>query len=224
MPKLFRLYDEGARPIDGNARTVIFGQRGDNVDPPEIRQRWGSAIFTAPPNIKKIPNDLPDLTGSNFGKFTVFGLAAKSSHDGARWVVKCQCGYYELRSTKSVRLARSTDMCAWCIRTKIIKEKDAGITRKRAKAVVHRSWTEQPVLRESRPSEADLVAIIGEKAGKMTLVGPLAGEKEKWVLRCDCGIYETRKTYKLRRPKRYFMQCASCSSKEIKKSGRETIL
>lgn len=53
-----------------------------------------------------------DCTGVKFGRFTVIGLAAEHPQ---RWVVKCACGFYSLRSTKAVRNPKNTtDCCKEC--------------------------------------------------------------------------------------------------------------
>lgn len=51
---------------------------------------------------------LEDLRGQRIGRFTVVGLFDDPvpSH-GARWVVRCVCGDYEVRKTKALRAMRS---------------------------------------------------------------------------------------------------------------------
>lgn len=52
-----------------------------------------------------------DLTGVKYGRLTVIGFALfrpnnwKTSTNSARWVVKCSCGRYEIRTTKSIKKA-----------------------------------------------------------------------------------------------------------------------
>jgi hypothetical protein len=60
-----------------------------------------------------------DLTGRKFGRFTVVGYSAEKS---GRWVVKCQCGNYEFRRSRSVtNPANDLDMCQDCRATHFIK-------------------------------------------------------------------------------------------------------
>lgn len=70
-----------------------------------------------------------DLTGRKFGRFTVVGPLAtmKKYLDGCRWVVKCTCGRYEVRRTKTIKKGGQLNMCSECGRTNAgmaILEKD----------------------------------------------------------------------------------------------------
>lgn len=57
-------------------------------------------------------NPADDLTGRTVGRLTVIGYAAE--HSG-KWVVRCVCGLYELRSAKAVKNpANDRDACADC--------------------------------------------------------------------------------------------------------------
>lgn len=46
-----------------------------------------------------------DLTGRTFGRFTVAGLSVegKTSRGYGRWVVRCICGWYCVRSTQTLK-------------------------------------------------------------------------------------------------------------------------
>ena len=53
-----------------------------------------------------------DLTGRNFGRFTVIGLS--QDHAGS-WVVRCQCGRYTTRKKKAILNPENTqDRCEYC--------------------------------------------------------------------------------------------------------------
>ena len=53
-----------------------------------------------------------DLSGAEFGKFTVIGLSA---HSKGRWVVRCECGEHEFRTAKAIKNpANNNDACAKC--------------------------------------------------------------------------------------------------------------
>lgn len=61
-----------------------------------------------------------DYTGFKIGKLTVCGLLDikhypffKKTAGGARWVVRCDCGRYEIRKTKNLRDRKSTK-CEKC--------------------------------------------------------------------------------------------------------------
>lgn len=63
------------------------------------------------------PSDL-DLTGNRFGRLVVTGASAewKSNSMGTAWVVRCDCGYFEIRRSKTIRKqeARTSKMCSHC--------------------------------------------------------------------------------------------------------------
>ena len=62
-----------------------------------------------------------DLTGRKFGRFAVVGYSAEKP---ARWVVRCQCGLYEFRTSKSVKNPNNdTDRCQDCRATFYIVNK-----------------------------------------------------------------------------------------------------
>ena len=51
-----------------------------------------------------------DITGRKYGRLTVLGLSADVPK---RWVVRCDCGKYSMRQTKSLRLLNQM-MCDEC--------------------------------------------------------------------------------------------------------------
>lgn len=70
-----------------------------------------------------------DLTGTKFGRFVVMGLSVETAK---RWVVRCQCGNYELRKSKAIlNPANIDDRCHVCRATHYITEgRDMEKTRK----------------------------------------------------------------------------------------------
>ena len=52
------------------------------------------------------------IVGSRFGRFVVKGYGGKSAQ-GARWVVRCDCGTYEHRKIKGLRYGIEP-MCVQC--------------------------------------------------------------------------------------------------------------
>ena len=67
--------------------------------------------------IKNIPNHVNDLTGIKKGRLTVIGLSASFSKDngrGYRWVVRCSCGRYEIRTARTIMKGNQLDMCNVC--------------------------------------------------------------------------------------------------------------
>lgn len=75
-----------------------------------------------PIKTRPIPLNMEDLRGFTFGRFTVIGCAA---HEKGRWVVRCSCGVYTLRTTKAVKNpANERDCCEQCRHLRHLKEKD----------------------------------------------------------------------------------------------------
>jgi len=65
------------------------------------------------------------------------------------------------------------------------------------KKIACRHWENQPLLREPTGEDRDL---IGFRWGRLIALGYLAEDPGKlWVVRCDCGRYETRRNKSLKR-------------------------
>lgn len=62
-----------------------------------------------------------DLTGSKFGRLTVIGISAEVL---ARWVVRCVCGTYGLRTAKAVKKGDAEACCHQCHLLAVAKRKD----------------------------------------------------------------------------------------------------
>src|SRR5688572_5807614 len=75
---------------------------------------------TCPPLVdpKRLRLSTPNLTGRRFGRFEVVGMAATipgTRNTGGRWVVRCSCGDYEVRTAKAIKnLSNGNDMCHIC--------------------------------------------------------------------------------------------------------------
>ena len=70
-----------------------------------------------------------NLTGREFGAFKVLGVWADSKPGAFRWVVKCQCGAYELRKAKSIKNTENAkiDRCIKCRDLAYLKKHSAWI-------------------------------------------------------------------------------------------------
>lgn len=57
-----------------------------------------------------------DLSGARCGRFTVIGQFdnGKKYLNGARWVVRCSCGRYEVKRTKTIKNPHDGQMCSEC--------------------------------------------------------------------------------------------------------------
>lgn len=51
---------------------------------------------------------------------------------------------------------------------------------------------------------------VGDKIGRLTVVGLLQESKKGWLMRCDCGNYTTRKTKSVLNPKNHIDRCDEC--------------
>ena len=68
-----------------------------------------------------INENFADLTGHQYGRLTVIGLAKKRGYNGARWVARCACGNYVTRSGKAI-LGGNGDRCGPCSYTQSLRE------------------------------------------------------------------------------------------------------
>ena len=55
------------------------------------------------------------MIGLRFGRFTVIGCLDIWKHSRAKWIVRCDCGHYEIRSAKAIRNpVNAEDRCYEC--------------------------------------------------------------------------------------------------------------
>lgn len=52
--------------------------------------------------------------------------------------------------------------------------------------------------------------LVGMRNGRLTVVGLYADGISAWVVRCDCGDYETRTAKAIRNPKNFGDRCVKC--------------
>lgn len=91
-------------PFDKTASQVAGKGEHFEYSPPQDVVRSETPIETrrATPREKLDPGYV-DLTGVKVGRLSVIGIAAASSQEKRRWVVRCQCGDYEIRRSKVIR-------------------------------------------------------------------------------------------------------------------------
>jgi hypothetical protein len=98
-------------PVNALAARVVSS--GTHFDP--IIKPHTIAHFDVMPAVKKwegLGITDTDLTGRTFGRFKVMGYSATHK---ARWVVRCSCGAFELRTSKGIRNPNNNrDMCIVC--------------------------------------------------------------------------------------------------------------
>lgn len=73
--------------------------------------------WDAPPKMRQVLKNMPQLVGSRFGRFTVIGLLDGSAKGGgALWVCRCACGKYAGRKAKAITNPANAevDRCTVC--------------------------------------------------------------------------------------------------------------
>lgn len=95
-------------PINKQAFNIL--QPGIHFEP-EIKN-LDKYHWKIQPPIKSTPKDTKDLTGLRKGRFVVigmldnkklmFGSHSENKRKGGWWIVKCDCGCYEIRRKKSI--------------------------------------------------------------------------------------------------------------------------
>lgn len=113
-----------AVPLNREASTVRDGS-GDFYDFPIPLhvQHW-----KAPPTpVGKLGKGAEDLTGRVFGRLTVIRFHGSAGGEWARpiWLVRCACGDYEVRRSKTLRSTTNADACC-CICQHVKHLRDIG--------------------------------------------------------------------------------------------------
>lgn len=71
--------------------------------------------------------------------------------------------------------------------------------------------------------QKDHPQIIGQKFGRLTVIGLSTTIRGSWVVRCVCGDYETRKHKALRSEKNWGDRCMVCRDKAYRIKNHEWI-
>jgi len=115
------VFDRIAASSPQNATAARVTGRGEHYDPVikfNTQEHWD-----APPKMKRFAaadhghGTLPNLLGIKVGRLSVLGVYDDPTQTGRglRWVVRCVCGDYELRSTKAMRNpSNNEDQCRKC--------------------------------------------------------------------------------------------------------------
>jgi hypothetical protein len=104
-------------PIDRTAASVTSRSLANTFHP---HLSEGEVFSPTPLPVRVKPtfsNRLHDLTGKKFGRFTVIGLSVegKGASGYGRWVVRCVCGWYSVRKSRSLKsVSASEQMCHRC--------------------------------------------------------------------------------------------------------------
>ena len=131
--------EECTAPIDKNAYRVIRPARKEDVwlpKPKEARHIAHSENFIA---VKPVPascSHMESVVGKRRGRMVVFGYAAvqpERKNKKAAWVVRCDCGNFEHRSSILRWLGTDApDMCTEC-RNREFKTRGEFFPREKAK-------------------------------------------------------------------------------------------
>lgn len=104
-------------PFDKTASQVSARGEIFEYTPPETVLHSDTPIETRQATHReKLDPLFVDMTGIKGGRLTVIGIAASSLPDKRRWVVRCQCGDYEVRRAKIIKswLAEEFNGYAMC--------------------------------------------------------------------------------------------------------------
>ena len=105
-------------PINRQAALTRDGRGPDfGLEAMELENHWSAP----PPPERAPPRDLPRLEGREFGAgMRVVRYHGKRSN-GARWLVRCACGDYELRATQAIQTAQADHACQKCNHTRHLR-------------------------------------------------------------------------------------------------------
>jgi hypothetical protein len=151
-----------SEPVDRVARRVTQQPADEEAPSPPPPRKNPYADYTpnnwaeCPPLSSLTKADLAKLrkggtfinfTGMRLGKLRVIGLGAfrSTSQSGSkptRWVVRCDCGYYEHRRTRTLRIAlesrgADTGCCQRCQQTEWLRQQQDASDSVRIMAIDH---------------------------------------------------------------------------------------
>ena len=119
--------DELSKPIDKQT-TIVISPNVKNWFIP--KKRIGSQFISKIPistiRFKDHAKTGIDLTNKRIGRFTVIGfLGKKNKKKPGNWLVKCDCGLYTIKNSKTLRLQKDKEskMCLYCEHLEYLKEK-----------------------------------------------------------------------------------------------------
>lgn len=116
-----------ASPLDATAASVVSETVPEYHYTPQIAEHWKDPPKTEPwyenPQIKR---------GHRCGRLSVVGVLSRGGTSGTRWLVRCTCGSYEPRRTRSLLNPQNTDdKCCECRRLDTLKKRDQFMRTKR---------------------------------------------------------------------------------------------
>lgn len=115
------------RPIDSNAARVL--SRGEHWSP---SNKMGAMQFEVPPGMADLSRGRnetqpEDMTGRKIGRMVVIGYFGKGKKRGGaqRWVCRCPCGVYAIRTAGAIKKAKNPDeKCGNCQEIERLRNSD----------------------------------------------------------------------------------------------------
>ncbi|MBQ4855655.1 hypothetical protein IMW82_13335 [Rhodanobacter sp. B2A1Ga4] len=114
------IYDTGGRPVNRVTKEVVgSGEHYEHV--PKGESNVDQKVAYSTRSLAEIPLSIRNLLGYKFGRLTVIGLALVPN----RWVVRCSCGVYSLRTTKAIRNTKNNiDCCLSCMHQLYLRRRE----------------------------------------------------------------------------------------------------
>ena len=99
-------------PVNKQAALAISA-RGVHYQP---KAQTNVDEWDVPPPTLPVPSSEPSLIGKKFGRFTVVGYLGwkKTAKKGSDWLVRCLCGRYTHRRTRTILWSKGRDRCSQC--------------------------------------------------------------------------------------------------------------
>lgn len=128
-PRFSRVDMDAVAPLMPSDKTAaVVGGKGVHYEFSALPTRAHSAtpLSTRAASAQERSNpSFSDLSGLQFGRMRVVGIAERTTNDGMNWVVRCVCGNYETRKAKVIRKCIADNepdddraICSWCLNTR----------------------------------------------------------------------------------------------------------
>ena len=98
-------------PMDRVAARVVFG-KGEHWTP--VHKSPNEGWDAPPPAEAAMPPWATDLTGMRRGHITALRYHRTNKNNGPKWLVRCDCGRYELRRAATWLKTAAFDACQQC--------------------------------------------------------------------------------------------------------------
>lgn len=104
---------------------TVAGVTNSKGDTWEYRHKSGALRWEdAPPPTVPLPDNSKIKIGHQQGRVRVVGAYARGGNNGTVWLVRCACGAYETRRSKSLLKTKAEeDMCACCNKVQQLKRR-----------------------------------------------------------------------------------------------------